>query len=223
MALKHHLRVTGARVPELHAAVLGSRQHPVGIGRQGNRQNKVAVALKRLDALATLIVGVGAATGRAELPHLDGAIERAGYEVLAAGRKGDRVDRVLVTLWALETLDEEARVHVPDTHALVQRTSSDVLGVGGNGHRCDAILDGQRQRVGAVFNIPQSDGSVARAGSDGAAIASEVQRINVLLVTVEVVANGSRVDVPDLCAEYVSFPSLRQLDYSSTSEQNLLG
>lgn len=75
MALEHQLRVAGARVPELHAAVLGSRQNPVGIGRQSNRQNKVAVTLKRLDALAALGGGIGAAAGGAELPHLDGPVE----------------------------------------------------------------------------------------------------------------------------------------------------
>ncbi len=154
MALQHHLRVAGAGVPELHAAILGSRQHPVGIRGQSNRQNKVAVALKRLDTLAALVIGIGAAAGGAELPHLDGAVERARDKVLAAGRERDRVNRVLVPLGTFETLHEEARVHVPDAHTLVQPTGSNVLRIGRNSHRGDAVLNRQRQRVGAVLNVP---------------------------------------------------------------------
>lgn len=198
MALEHELRRAGAGVPELHAAVLGARQHPVGVGCEGNRQDKVTVALKRLDALAALGLGVGAAAGAAELPHLDGAVEGARDEVLAVGGERDRVDRVLVAVRAFETLDEEARVNVPDADALVERTGGDVLGVGRNGDGGNAVLDGEGEGVGAGLDVPESDGSIARARGNRTAVAGKVERVNILLVAGKVVANGSRGNVPDL-------------------------
>jgi hypothetical protein len=41
MALQHELRVTGARIPELDAAVLGARHDPLAIGRQSDAEDKV--------------------------------------------------------------------------------------------------------------------------------------------------------------------------------------
>lgn len=120
-----------------------------------------------------------------------------------------------MSLGALKTLHEEASVQVPDAHALVQGASSNVLRIGGNGHGRDTILNRQRQRVGTILNVPKSDGSVARAGSDRASVASKVERVNVLLVTVEVVANGSRVDIPHLTRLALADLKIRQ--------RNLLG
>ena len=41
MALEHELRVAGAGIPELDTTVLGTRQHPAGIGRQSDAENEV--------------------------------------------------------------------------------------------------------------------------------------------------------------------------------------
>lgn len=41
MALKHQLRRSGARIPELNAAILGTRHDPGRIGRKGDREHEV--------------------------------------------------------------------------------------------------------------------------------------------------------------------------------------
>lgn len=198
MALKHELSRAGAGIPELHAAVLGTGEHPVGIGGECNGEDKVAMTLKRLDALATLGLSVGTAARAGKLPHLDGSVQRTRDEVLAVGRKGHRVNGILVSVRSLETLHEEARVNVPHADALIERTSGDILGVGRNGNSRDTILNSEGQSVGARLDIPKSYGSVAGARCDGAAVAGKVERVNILLVAREVVANSARLNVPDL-------------------------
>jgi hypothetical protein len=41
VSLEHELRVTRARVPELHAAILRTRENPIAVGRQSNAENEV--------------------------------------------------------------------------------------------------------------------------------------------------------------------------------------
>lgn len=41
VALQHELRNTRVRIPELDAAVLGTTEHPVTMGSEGNTKNKV--------------------------------------------------------------------------------------------------------------------------------------------------------------------------------------
>jgi hypothetical protein len=41
VALEHELGMAGARVPELDATILGSREHPFRVGGEGNAENKV--------------------------------------------------------------------------------------------------------------------------------------------------------------------------------------
>ena len=41
MALQHELRVPGARVPELHAAVLGAREDPLGVGGERDAEDEI--------------------------------------------------------------------------------------------------------------------------------------------------------------------------------------
>lgn len=77
MSLQHELRRTRSRVPELHTPVLGTRQYPVGLGGESNRQNKIAVALEGFDTLATLRTRLVSLTRGAELPHFDSPIETA--------------------------------------------------------------------------------------------------------------------------------------------------
>lgn len=76
MTLEHELRRARAGIPELDAAILGSRQDPVGVGGESDGQDEVAMTLERLDALSSLIGDHAAsAAGVAELPHLDGAVQ----------------------------------------------------------------------------------------------------------------------------------------------------
>ena len=41
MPLEHELRVARPRVPELHAAVLGAREHPLRVGRERDAEDEV--------------------------------------------------------------------------------------------------------------------------------------------------------------------------------------
>lgn len=88
--------------------------------------------------------------------------------------------------------------NVPNADNLVQRTGSDALSVRGDGNSRNAILNSEDARANTLLNIPESHGSVATSGRDSATIASKVEGVNVLLVTVEAVADRARLDVPDL-------------------------
>jgi hypothetical protein len=41
VALQHELRVPGAGVPELHAAVLGAREDPLGVGGERDAEDEI--------------------------------------------------------------------------------------------------------------------------------------------------------------------------------------
>ena len=67
---------TRVRIPELDAAVLGTAEHPVAMGRESDTEDKVLVALKCADALAARCVSGPEARRCGELPHLDSLVER---------------------------------------------------------------------------------------------------------------------------------------------------
>lgn len=75
MALKHELCSASTGIPELHAAILRAGEHPVSIGCQGDRENKIPVAFERFNALATLGLYTGTATWASQFPHLDGSVQ----------------------------------------------------------------------------------------------------------------------------------------------------
>lgn len=87
---------------------------------------------------------------------------------------------------------------VPDTDALVEGTGSDILSIRRDSNSGNTILNSESKGVRTGFDIPKSDSSVARAGGNSATIAGKVKRVNILLVTGEVVPNSSRLYVPDL-------------------------
>jgi hypothetical protein len=41
VSLEHELCLSRARVPELDATVLGTREHPFGIGRKGDTKHEI--------------------------------------------------------------------------------------------------------------------------------------------------------------------------------------
>jgi hypothetical protein len=41
VALQHELRVARSRVPELHAAILGSGEHPISVWGESDREDEV--------------------------------------------------------------------------------------------------------------------------------------------------------------------------------------
>lgn len=79
-----------------------------------------------LDATATLgpLVHLSLAR-RAQLPHLDSPIQTTTDKILAAGRKSNTIDTVLVAIGAFQALDEVTRLDVPNADALVQRSGGD--------------------------------------------------------------------------------------------------
>lgn len=156
------------------------------------------VTLEGLDAAPTLRRRRSRNTARStELPHLDGLVQTATDKVAPIRRKRNTVDAVLVPVGALETLRKVAP-HIPDTDTLVQGSGSNKLLVGRDSNSRDTIFNREDRRVLPGFNVPKTDGSVATAGRDSAAVAGEVKTVDVLFVAMEGVANSSRLDVPDL-------------------------
>ena len=94
MSLQHELGNAVVGVPELDAAILGTTEHPVAMGRKGDAENKVLsrvrsvthtnrqktylVAFECANALAAGAAAGGEAGGCVELPHLDGLVVRGG-------------------------------------------------------------------------------------------------------------------------------------------------
>ncbi len=100
---------------------------------------------------------------------------------------------------SFESLNKESVRDIPHAHALVERARSDVLGVGRDGDGGDAVFYGECQYVRSGLDIPQPDGAVAAARSNGPSISGKVQRINVLLMASKGIADSSRLDIPNLC------------------------
>ena len=200
MTLKHELSLAGGGVPELHAAVLATRHDPLAIRSECNAEDKVLVTLESLDALAALGLDTGTVVEAAvvELPHLDRLVERSGHEVATVGGESNTVHTVLVSLFALGTLDENASLGVPDADALVQAACSDEAVVGRDRNGGNSVFDLESQNALVLLDIPKSDSAVAGAGGDVTTIRGEVQRVDVLLVARELVENALASNVPDL-------------------------
>lgn len=121
------------------------------------------VAFVCANAASALGAGVRVPTSwRHQLPHLDSLVQTAGNKVLAIGSEAHAVHTVLVSILALQSLDEITRGGVPNTHTLVQRTSRDVFGIGRDSHSRHTVFDGQSENVSTCFNVPQSNRPIAR-------------------------------------------------------------
>ena len=203
MSLQHQLRRPRLRIPELHPAVLAPAHHPVPHGRERDTQHEVLVPLERHQTLArarlvALLHAVHPRRHVVEPPHADRLVQAAGHEFLPRRTERDTVHAVLVPLLALRALDQVARRAVPDAHGLVQRAGSDEAVVGRDSDGSHAVLDREAEDALVLLDVPQADRAVARARGDVPAIGSEVQRIDVLLVAGELVADAALGDVPDL-------------------------
>ena len=163
VTLQHKLRDTRVGVPELHAAVLGAREHPVAVRRERNAEDEVLVALERADALAAGRIPRHEAGWRGQLPHLDGLVERATDQPAARRSKRNAIHAVLVAFLALETNNELAALNVPDAHALVERAGSHVEVVWGDGDGGNAVLDLEIRNLAVGLEVPEADTAVAGA------------------------------------------------------------
>lgn len=200
VTLEHELGSASGGIPELHAAVLATRHDPLAIRRLGDTEDEVLVTLEGLDALAALRLAAGAVVeaGVVELPHLDRLVKRAGNQVAPIGGEGDTVDTILVSLLAFGTLDQDTGLSVPNADALVQAAGCDEAVVGRDSDGSDAVFDVEGENASVLLNVPQPDSAVARAGGNVATIRGEIQGVNVLLVTRELVENLLGRDIPDL-------------------------
>jgi hypothetical protein len=197
VTLQHKLRDTCVGIPELYTTVLGTGQHPVAVRCEGNAEHEVLVALECADALAAGRVSGHEACGCGQLPHLDGLVERSRDESTARRSERNTINAVLVAFLTLEANDKRAALDVPNAHALVERTGCDVEVVGGDGDGSDAVFDREVCDLAVGLEIPEADTAVARSGSDDPSVASKVQGIDVLLVTSELVLDGTSLDVPN--------------------------
>jgi hypothetical protein len=198
VTLQHELGHASVWVPELNTTVLGPTEYPVTVGCKSNAQNEVLVALKGTNAFASRRSTWHQARGSRQLPHLDGLVETTADQPIARWSKGHRVDAVFVAMLALQAHYEVSGEDLPHANALVKGTSCDEAVVWGDGDRGDTVLDGQIENLLVGLQIPQSDAAITTARCDKATIASEVKRINVLLMASELVLDGAAGDVPDL-------------------------
>ena len=65
-------------------------------------------------------------------------------------------------------------------------------------------MECQSQPVTTIAKIPDTRGAVARAGDDQPAVPREVERVYLLLVSIEDVADPLFGDIPDLCEKAIT-------------------
>lgn len=200
VALEHELCLTRFRVPKLDTTVLRARHDPTSVRSERHTEDEVFVSLEHADALAALRAAAThtrvAATLRVESPHSDGLVQRSRHEVLAAWAECDRVYTVLVTLLTLSALHENASGSIPNSHALIQATGSHVAAIGRHGNSGHAIFDRHGEHALVVVKVPKSDCAVSRTRSDVAAVGGKVERVDVLVVTRELVTDLLGRNIP---------------------------
>jgi len=206
VALQHQLRDASRWVPELHAAVLGAAENPFAVWSEGNAQNEVLVSFERPKTLATARPRSGHHVRLCrQLPHLNRLVKTSTDEPISRGSKSNRVDTILVPDFAFQSLDETAGGGVPHADALIKRARSNEAVVWRDCHSCDAVFNRQLERLPVVPDVPQSDRAVATAGRNELAITREVQRVDILLVTSELVPNSTSGNLPNLKASQHPF------------------
>lgn len=103
----------------------------------------------------------------------------------------------LVSASLLKTLQKVTRVHVPHAYTLVQTTSSQETIVWGDGDCRDTILDCKAQNALVLVDIPKTYCAVARSRSNVATVRRVVERVDVLFVASEVMADNAISNVPN--------------------------
>ena len=152
-------------------------------------------------ARASAALGTSArnhATWRSQLPHLDSLVQAARNEIMAIRRESNGVNAVLMAFRTLETLNEISSGGIPNANAPVERSSSDVAAIRGDGDGGDAVLNAQGQLLLSVHHIPQANALVATSRSDITAVASKIERVDVLVVSGEDVSDLASANIPNL-------------------------
>lgn len=121
MSLQHELGLTGARIPELDAAILGTRENPCVIRRESDTEYEITVSFKCLGAPPALEWRLLVHTaGSRKFPHLDRLVQAAAHQFTAARGKRHTVNAILVSVGALEALDEITSLNVPHPNTLIE-------------------------------------------------------------------------------------------------------
>ena len=156
------------------------------------------MALKCADALAAgRMIGEEAAA-RGQLPHLDGLVKTATNQAVARRRKGNRVDTILVAMLALKAHNQLLGPDIPHADAFVKRSGSDIQIIRRDGYSRHAILNGEVGDLLVRLELPQTHAAVTTAGCNELAVPGEIERVNVLLVSGELMLDLARGNVPHL-------------------------
>jgi hypothetical protein len=117
---------------------------------------------------------------RGDVPHADHRVERSGGDELPIGRH-----------YVDQRADSTTTLHPLTRHRGDTRVDRAVLVV-------DEIFDPEIKHTLALLNIPDPRRLVSRAGNEEAAVAGKVERVDLLHVSLEEVADALLLDVPDL-------------------------
>lgn len=152
MTLQHQLRLPSLGIPELHSPVLTTGHHPIAMRCEGYREHEVLMTLKGPNTLSAL-----RATLRGhivKLPHADGLVQRAGNKIVPIRRESNRVNAILVPLFAFRSLNKVRGLNVPDSHALVETTGCDVARVGRDCDRRDSVFYLKAEDALVLADVP---------------------------------------------------------------------
>ena len=133
-----------------------------------------------------------------QLPGLDRLVQTAAHKAFALRRERDTVDAVFVTVGSFKFAHDVPVLDLPHADALVEGASGNEIPARRDRDGGNAVFDRQRQVFALALQIPHSHGVVSTAGCDIAPAESEVERIDILLMACEGMADRSALNVPDL-------------------------
>lgn len=165
VTLEHQLAVPSAGVPELHASIFRSAEHPVPIWRERNAEYEILVSLESPGAPSTSSHRPAdhATVLWHQLPHFDRLIQTSTDQAVTIGRESHAVYTIGVAINALQSANKVSGGHAPDTNALVEGPGCNQVPTRRDSHSSDTIFDLECQNLTISFNIPNTDGVVAAA------------------------------------------------------------
>lgn len=103
-----------------------------------------------------------------------------------------------MALLALQAHNKLAALDIPDTNALIERSRGDEAIVGRDSDSGNAILDGEVGNLLVPLQVPETNTSITTSGGNDFTIAREVEGVDVLLVTSELVLDLTTRNIPYL-------------------------
>lgn len=224
VTLEHHLGISGVRVPELNAPVLGTTHDPLSIRRQADTEHEILltksapgyppnraeparyrtylVAFKGSHAFAPFdAASRQEASWCSKLPHLDRLVKTAADQVTAIRRERNRIHAVLVAVGALQSFHKVTGRGIPDPDTLVERASGHVMTVRRHSHCGDTVFNAEGVYELALQDIPQAHRLVPTTRGNVATVSSIVKGIDVLFMSGKDMLDGSSSNIPNLPEE----------------------